>query len=152
MFSLTGVRQQLSDQKEAHVAAEDYVQAEQVKADMEALATRKTELSQSLQPKVVEQARQLNPAEVQLACLTILNASLVATPATPSPLGAGSQVQNLVLPGFQTADAAIRNLAVSCLGLYCLGNLGFAQDHVLLLLQVAQVRRACFARLVTLLT
>jgi condensin complex subunit 3 len=121
------------------VAAEDYAQAEQVKAEMDALADRKAELSQSLQPKVVEQARQLNPAEVQLACLTILNASLVATPATPSPLGAGSQVQSLVLPGFQTADATIRNLAVSCLGLYCLGNLGFAQDHVLLLLQVAQV-------------
>uniref|UniRef100_A0A3Q3W0H3 Uncharacterized protein n=1 Tax=Mola mola TaxID=94237 RepID=A0A3Q3W0H3_MOLML len=126
------------------VAAQDFSRAAGLKDSITELENRRNQILQKIEessrPADKEVCAEKNDPEILLRCLTmcaeLLKQMNIKTRTGPT---ISALISSLILPSIANAHPAVRNMAVVCLGTCALHSKEFAKNHMVLLLQIAQL-------------
>ncbi|XP_059198484.1 condensin complex subunit 3 isoform X2 [Centropristis striata] len=126
------------------ITAQDFGRAAELKDSITELENRRNqvlqEIAESSQPADKETRTEKNDPETLLRCLTMC-AELLKQMRIKKQIGPtiSALMASLVLPSIANAHPAVRNMAVVCLGTCTLHSKELAKNHMVLLLQIAQL-------------
>ncbi|KAK5866099.1 hypothetical protein PBY51_020315 [Eleginops maclovinus] len=138
--SIMEAKQTLEDS----IAAQDFSRASELKDSITELENRRNqilqEIQESSQPADKEIRTEKSDPETLLRCLTMC-AELLKQMSIKTRIGPtiSALMSSLVLPSIANAHPAVRNMAVVCLGTCTLHSKELAKNHMVLLLQIAQL-------------
>ncbi|NWS70114.1 CND3 protein, partial [Crotophaga sulcirostris] len=121
----------LQDFNKASVLKEKITELERIKNDM---------IQEAEQPEIKEIRVEKNDPETLLKCLMMCYELLKTVPLSKG-IGPTMKeiIKSLVLPGITDVHPAVRNMAVLCLGCCGLQSKEFAQEQLVLLLEILQI-------------
>lgn len=142
-LKLAGVRVAMlraREELEEYVQKQLYEEAAKIKAKISQLETDKADIMQQMQPRLKEHRRaESDSASTLLRSIAIIGEYLVAPDVEQLSSGIRMSVDELILPGIQNEDPAVRNSAVRALALVCNMDADLARKHCLLFMQAAQI-------------
>ncbi|XP_028390822.1 condensin complex subunit 3-like [Dendronephthya gigantea] len=140
-LKLAGIRvkiNQVRDELESFVSAQEFDKAAEAKNKLSELDQEKSDLESEANSVNNFQTRiEKNDPETLVKCLSI--ASGLLQNITQSNLNnptLSTLVETLILPGVQSEEPMLRQVAVECLGLCSLLSKDFARRHLVLFLQI----------------
>ncbi|KAM8772341.1 condensin complex subunit 3 [Acanthopagrus schlegelii] len=126
------------------ITAQEFNRAADIKNSIAELENRRNqiiqEIAESSQPADKDIRIEKNDPETLLRCLTMC-AELLKQMSIKTRIGPtiSALMSSLVLPSIANAHPAVRNMAVVCLGTCTLHSKELAKNHMVLLLQIAQL-------------
>eukprot|EP00058_Branchiostoma_floridae_P024891 XP_002610381.1 hypothetical protein BRAFLDRAFT_120047 [Branchiostoma floridae] len=141
-LKLASIRVQLNEAREEMdqlVAAQEFQKAAEMKGRVDELELSKSDLTEEMQPQTQEVRTEKNDPLTLLRCLTIAAEMLQTLTLKGLSPTLRTLVDSLMLTGIQSADPAVRNMAVRCLGLTAVLCKDTAVQYLPLFLQASQV-------------
>uniref|UniRef100_A0A671X6B2 Non-SMC condensin I complex, subunit G n=1 Tax=Sparus aurata TaxID=8175 RepID=A0A671X6B2_SPAAU len=126
------------------ISAQEFNRAADIKNSVAELENQRNqiiqEMTESSQPADKDVRTEKNDPETLLRCLTMC-AELLKQMSIKTRIGPtiSALMSSLVLPSIANAHPAVRNMAVVCLGTCTLHSKELAKNHMVLLLQIAQL-------------
>ncbi|XP_036972519.1 condensin complex subunit 3 [Acanthopagrus latus] len=126
------------------ITAQEFNRAADIKNSIAEFENRRNqiiqEIAESSQPADKDIRTEKNDPETLLRCLTMC-AELLKQMSIKTRIGPtiSALMSSLVLPSIANAHPAVRNMAVVCLGTCTLHSKELAKNHMVLLLQIAQL-------------
>eukprot|EP00039_Didymoeca_costata_P011729 m.166042 g.166042 ORF g.166042 m.166042 type:complete len:1061 (+) comp15270_c0_seq4:169-3351(+) len=114
------------------VRAEQFIEAGNVKEQIQELETRKQELSAPEEKEVVESQPEFkDDPETWTTCLRVAKALMKSTPLTMKEPALAGLVHSVIIPAVKNSDPEIRNNALAALGMACCmhDSPSMAQEH-----------------------